>query len=1531
MLYAMTFHVHHIHSVPLRKIILALAVVSTVTHTLLFAATLRISSFIKGVEARSGFSSFVPLSAANRISERSKRYQYQSRSLNLVGNEVEEPWVNGGDIANPNPGVYSSDVDNINGVGAGSVNGGQVGGDSSSSSSGASFVNGATNKDKYMSLAMEAYGQYYNDMSEEDYMNIALEAWEKNNGQQFVVEKPAGSGEDISGGAVVGGDSKDNDGGFKIFSSIGKLFSSNGDQAAAKAPQERFPGEEVPYGLGDGLRRVTTQTIVPAETDGNIDSGQSGSRGGSSNFGDANVPSTSSLIGDINENKRQIVGNQRWIDKEMRRDQLRNQMKGQAEPAEVGSIPINSILTKKSKKGTPKGPTSKDSLKFGSAFMKKPVPTAKMVPKTPMTLKGSQTGVSKSVYPKSRSGFKLDESKILSKSKIDLSSKINGGMPGVETSTVLNVPIDLVPKSPSESATSMPTSLKIETKSFGRAVGQFKKGGSKGQVGNKSGATSQPDRIADIKSPVLNMPKASNVSATEVESATLKGTNKVPKQFVSAGTTSLASKGGGAGKPFAPRPPSDFKTIRPKKSVGTIFKTLNDLKMKEPAAKENDTPFGTDDNAEMIADKSLPRNLVGEDDNVSLSPLDEPWLRSVSESDLPILHICKRIRSNKYGTTHNALFVTSVSSDGSFNAKKVVAKRPWSKVELQLNVPEQIADERRESDELVRPEQWEVDARATIIRKYWEVELHCHRKFEQNRSYLDRLRQQNESDERDKKGSEDKGSYERDRLPVVNPNLAVPEFKQVFPDDGNGDEDDTVPAYGNMGTDVWGESLDGRFEWLLYTSEMEASPTLSDALRHESRELCQHEDCHWLGGLQLALQLTPSDFSSVVDASIKSLLEDLFFLSSCNVVHRDLSVENVLCDGKNRRLRLLNFGNALDLDPPRVGLDNDDLTTHGPGSIASSLAADVFSVSVIVFQILFGVSGDAMKEQLKDAGYELDAWLKKAVKDSIITIDSPGFEYLKERRGMWRMLKAMVRPNPMRKKITADTLVQFNEVLSIKENEANLSGQVAERIQAEEAVFESIAKGETLIEDEKSRSDGDSKVLGVQGDESNEDDGFFDITTAPYQRPAPPQPSSPSIEEILQRQRAQAGFEEVDPSPRNAGFVDVTRPKFTSRRKSLLTDLMLSSKELPSAPEKSEIALKSNLTAKPSKGSNISNPKESPVISGSSKDVDDMVTIDIVAPSGRLGILVDDVDGPTCISEISANSPMADKLRLGDQIIAVDDEDVQGEYAHDITFLLLAKSANVARKITVMREAIVWTSENEEVFEPNQNVNLTASDQTPNDRHEEVEEWLMALIPTLQDSDLVSYSQCLVNDGFDCLQMLDALTDDDILFMKTAHRRVLSTHISTTMPERTVYTAEEALGEATRKGIEQIVQENRVASSKRNSQRKARERIEQLAQAQFVGRERLKCLTDEIIEIKDRVDDAREHIEEVSRIMQKDEARLRKVTAEEVQLRQKLDNDDVELREQVRQLEMERLDQELKEIDNMRRIKESQREELEED
>ena len=52
---------------------------------------------------------------------------------------------------------------------------------------------------------------------------------------------------------------------------------------------------------------------------------------------------------------------------------------------------------------------------------------------------------------------------------------------------------------------------------------------------------------------------------------------------------------------------------------------------------------------------------------------------------------------------------------------------------------------------------------------------------------------------------------------------------------------------------------------------------------------------------------------------------------------------NILCGGKNRRLRLTNFGNGVDLDPPRVGLNNDRLELDAVGSIANTLVADVFS------------------------------------------------------------------------------------------------------------------------------------------------------------------------------------------------------------------------------------------------------------------------------------------------------------------------------------------------------------------------------------------------------------------------------------------------------------------------------------------------------------------------------------------------------------------------------------------------------------
>ena len=193
------------------------------------------------------------------------------------------------------------------------------------------------------------------------------------------------------------------------------------------------------------------------------------------------------------------------------------------------------------------------------------------------------------------------------------------------------------------------------------------------------------------------------------------------------------------------------------------------------------------------------------------------------------------------------------------------------------------------------------------------------------------------------------------------------------------------------------------------------------------------------------MNLPDAELGGVLDAIFRSLLENLVFLSSSNVVHRDcessnanlnftplckyfieeahskcnlllVKLRNILCDGDNQRLRLTNFGNAVDLDPPRVGLDNDSIEWEGPGSIANTLAADTFSAALIMCQLIFGVSDEVLNQQLKDkdVGYNLDKWLNM-VADSGSAEISEALNYLRERPGLYSLLKGAIRPNPLRK------------------------------------------------------------------------------------------------------------------------------------------------------------------------------------------------------------------------------------------------------------------------------------------------------------------------------------------------------------------------------------------------------------------------------------------------------------------------------------------------------------------------------------
>ena len=78
--------------------------------------------------------------------------------------------------------------------------------------------------------------------------------------------------------------------------------------------------------------------------------------------------------------------------------------------------------------------------------------------------------------------------------------------------------------------------------------------------------------------------------------------------------------------------------------------------------------------------------------------------------------------------------------------------------------------------------------------------------------------------------------------------------------------------------------------------------------------------------------------------------------------------------------------------------------------------------------------------------------------------------------------------------------------------------------------------------------------------------------------------------------------------------------------------------------------------------------------------------IEIYAPAGKLGVVIDTPDsGAPVLHRIKDTCPIADKLRIGDKLIAVDDEDVRSMTAVKVSKLISQKSANPTRKFTIMR------------------------------------------------------------------------------------------------------------------------------------------------------------------------------------------------------------------------------------------------------
>ena len=97
-------------------------------------------------------------------------------------------------------------------------------------------------------------------------------------------------------------------------------------------------------------------------------------------------------------------------------------------------------------------------------------------------------------------------------------------------------------------------------------------------------------------------------------------------------------------------------------------------------------------------------------------------------------------------------------------------------------------------------------------------------------------------------------------------------------------------------------------------------------------------------------------------------------------------------------------------------------------------------------------------------------------------------------------------------------------------------------------------------------------------------------------------------------------------------------------------------------------------------------PQASP-ISSSSKDKE--VLMDVTAPAGKLGVVLVTPEppetGPAYVFKIRDDSPLVNKLLLGDKVLAVDDEDVRGMTAINVSKLLGSKSGQESRKISIKR------------------------------------------------------------------------------------------------------------------------------------------------------------------------------------------------------------------------------------------------------
>ena len=144
-------------------------------------------------------------------------------------------------------------------------------------------------------------------------------------------------------------------------------------------------------------------------------------------------------------------------------------------------------------------------------------------------------------------------------------------------------------------------------------------------------------------------------------------------------------------------------------------------------------------------------------------------------------------------------------------------------------------------------------------------------------------------------------------------------------------------------------------------------------------------------------------------------------------------------------------------------MDTETSNTVVPGSIANSLAEDSCATAIMICQLLFNLmdyaSANRFFEQIKASSYDLDVWLKSQIESTdsdFSPTDLPAIEYLGERRGMWGLLKRMIQPNPMKRKLAIDSLKELKDITGLREGTVDWTDDFIVKVATEEAYLETL-------------------------------------------------------------------------------------------------------------------------------------------------------------------------------------------------------------------------------------------------------------------------------------------------------------------------------------------------------------------------------------------------------------------------------------------------------------------------------------------